>query len=211
MWPTVVADATVGAALVGRAELRQRTIRLWGTPESELAATLRGLGKRLAGLEITTCLRDGELEIVTRYPPDAEEAYAGLAAALVERYEDTLFSVDGRTVDDVVAEALLAGSRTIATAESCTGGLLAARLPGRRHAGQARRPGAPVRCGRGAHPAAADRAAGQSRGRAQASGRGGHAHAAAAPDRLTARASVHRPRAGRRIGRRTRRGVAPGS
>jgi len=128
MWPTVVADATVGAALVGRAELRQRTIRLWGTPESELAATLRGLGKRLAGLEITTCLRDGELEIVTRYPPDAEEAYAGLAAALVERYEDTLFSVDGRTVDDVVAEALLAGSRTIATAESCTGGLLAARL-----------------------------------------------------------------------------------
>ncbi len=48
------------------------------------------------------------------------------------RHADTLFSDDGSTVDDQVA-ALLRGedrasTRTIATAESCTGGLLAARL-----------------------------------------------------------------------------------
>ncbi|MDT4941767.1 MAG: nicotinamide-nucleotide amidase [Pseudonocardiales bacterium] len=128
MWPAVLADPAVGAALAGRQELRQRTVRLWGTPESELAATLRGLGDRLAGLEITTCLRDGELEIVTRYRPAAEAAYAGFASALGETYSRTLFSSDGRTVDDVVATALLATGRTIAAAESCTGGLLAARL-----------------------------------------------------------------------------------
>jgi nicotinamide-nucleotide amidase len=128
MWPAVIADPTVGAALAGREELRQQTVRLWGTPESELAATLRGLTGRLDGLEVTTCLRDGELEIVTRYRPALEAAYQELAAALADEYGRTLFSADGRTVDDLVAEALLEQGRTIATAESCTGGLLVARL-----------------------------------------------------------------------------------
>ncbi len=49
-----------------------------------------------------------------------------------ERHADTLFSEDGSTVDEQVAAALRGdGARaacTIATAESCTGGLLAARL-----------------------------------------------------------------------------------
>jgi nicotinamide-nucleotide amidase len=131
MWPAVVSDPIVRAALTDRRELRQRTIRLWGTPESELAATLRDNESRLAGLEITTCLHDGEVEIVTRYRPDAEPAYAELAAVLGEVYADTLFSADGRTIDELVADALIERGLTIATAESCTGGLLAARLTDR--------------------------------------------------------------------------------
>jgi nicotinamide-nucleotide amidase len=131
MWGAVLADPVVQDALADRQELRQRTMRLWGTPESELAATLRDNDAALAGLEITTCLRDGELEIVTRFGPDAEDAYADLEAVLGAAYSDTLFSADGRTVDDVVAEALLARGLTIATAESCTGGLLAGRLTDR--------------------------------------------------------------------------------
>lgn len=131
MWPAVVADPTVRAALAGRRELRQRTLRLWGTPESEIAATLRDVESRLDGLEITTCLRDGELEIVTRYPPEAEAAYAELAGAVGKVHADTLFSTDGRTVDDIVAAGLLERGWTIATAESCTGGLLAGRLTDR--------------------------------------------------------------------------------
>jgi nicotinamide-nucleotide amidase len=128
MWPAAVADAIVVAALAGRDELRQRTIRMWGTPESELAATLREHESALAGLEITTCLRDGELEVVTRYAPAAQQVYDELDSVLRAAHADTVFSADGRTVDDSVADALLARSATIATAESCTGGLLAARL-----------------------------------------------------------------------------------
>jgi nicotinamide-nucleotide amidase len=128
MWPTVVTDPTVLAALAEPTELRQRTMRLWGTPESELAATLRQHDDRLGGLEITTCLHDGELEIVTRYRPNAEAAYDSIAAVLREAYADTLFSADGRTVDEIVADELTARSLTIATAESCTGGLLTGRL-----------------------------------------------------------------------------------
>src|SRR6202035_2149426 len=78
----------------------------------------------------------GEVEIVTIYEPDAEPAYEAFEALVAARHADTLFSRDGSTVDQQVA-ALLRGSRpprgsrpalTIGTAESCTGGLLAARL-----------------------------------------------------------------------------------
>ena len=128
MWPAALEVPTVQAALADRAELRQRTIRLWGTPESELAATLRDPRLRLDGLEITTCLRQGELEIVTRYGPDAEAAYRDLHDVISSAYADTMFAGDGQTVDDIVAGALIARGLTIATAESCTAGLLAARL-----------------------------------------------------------------------------------
>jgi nicotinamide-nucleotide amidase len=131
MWPAALDDAVVQAALTRRTELRQRTIRLWGTPESELAATLREHEARLDGLEITTCLRDGELEIVTRYAPDRQDAYDGFAGLIGDVYADTLLSADGRTVDDIVADALVTHGLTIATAESCTGGLLGARLTDR--------------------------------------------------------------------------------
>ena len=127
MWPEVLAAAPVRRVLAGATELRQRTLRLWGTPESELAATLRRVDDQLAGLEITTCLRDGELEIVTRYRPDAEEAYGRLVAAVRGDFGDTLFS-EGPTLDEVVAAALDERGWTVAVGESDTGGLVTARL-----------------------------------------------------------------------------------
>jgi competence/damage-inducible protein CinA-like protein len=131
MWPAAIADPLVQSAISGKEELRQQTLRLWGTPESELAETLRGLGDSLAGLEITTCLHDGELEISTRYSAAAQTGYDAFASAIEQAYPETLFSTDGRTVDEQVAEALLARNLSIATAESCTAGKLAARLTDR--------------------------------------------------------------------------------
>jgi nicotinamide-nucleotide amidase len=128
MWPAALETGPVRAALAGRAELRQSTIRLWGTRESELAATLREQGDRLDGLEITTCLREGEVEIVTRYGVSAQPAYDRLHAVLAQTYAATAFSLDGATIDEVVARALLNQALTVATAESCTAGLLAGRL-----------------------------------------------------------------------------------
>jgi nicotinamide-nucleotide amidase len=127
MWPAAVAAEPVRAALAGATELRQDTLRLWGTPESELAATLRRVDDQLTGLEVTTCLREGELEIVTRYAPDAEPAYARLVAAVRADLGDTVFST-GPTLDALVATALADRGWTVAVGESCTGGLLAGRL-----------------------------------------------------------------------------------
>ena len=82
-----------------------------------------------AALEITTCLRRGEVEIVTRYDPAQQATYDALRDDRPRAPSATLFSDDGTTVDEQVAALLTrAPARTIATAESCTGGLLAARL-----------------------------------------------------------------------------------
>jgi nicotinamide-nucleotide amidase len=130
MWPAAVESALVRHALADRTELRQSTLRLWGTQEPELAATLRGVEGEVDELEITTCLRGGELEIVTRYGAAAEPSYQHLLRAVRIAYPKQLFSADGSTVDDQVAAFLDERGWTVATAESCTGGLLAARLTG---------------------------------------------------------------------------------
>lgn len=132
MWSRAVETAGVQQAIAGRTEYRQETVRMFGLAESGLAETLREAESRVDGfseLEVTTCLRRGELEIVTRYEPKAAGAYAALVDLLRERYPRELFSEDGALIDDQVA-ALLAGRR-FATAESCTAGLLAARLADR--------------------------------------------------------------------------------
>lgn len=129
MWHKAIRTAAVQQAIAGRTRYEQQTVRMFGLPESGLADTLRHAQDTIADflrLEITTCLRRGELEVVTRYEPEAAGAYTQLLAVLRERHPTAIYSEDGSRVDDLVA-GLLAG-RWIATAESCTAGMLAARL-----------------------------------------------------------------------------------
>ena len=129
MWRTAVASEPVREALSGRTEYRQEMVRMFGLPESGLADTLRDAEEGIEGygeLEITTCLRRGEIEMVTRFEPRAVSVYTELLELLRERHVRDIFSEDGSSIDDQVIQ-LLAGRR-IATAESCTAGLLAARL-----------------------------------------------------------------------------------
>jgi nicotinamide-nucleotide amidase len=137
MWEAAVRTDALKDAIAGATAYEQRTLRLFGIPESEIAETLRqaeGEGIDLARLEVTTCLKRGEIEVVTRYEPDAAVVYGELERVVKERHADTLFSDDGSTVDEQVAKMLRGdGSRplrAIAVAESCTGGELAARLTG---------------------------------------------------------------------------------
>ncbi len=129
MWAAAVASEPVQQAIAGRTVYRQDTVRMFGLAESGLAETLREAERDISGftnLEITTCLRRGEVEMVTRYEPQSADIYRQLMDLVRDRHGSTLFSEDGSLVDDQVA-TLLAGRR-IATAESCTAGLLAARL-----------------------------------------------------------------------------------
>ncbi len=135
MWPGAVADPSVAGALhLAAAEpLRQETMRLHGPPEAELADLLREHESRHGalesqGLEVTTCLRDGDLEVVSRFRPDADGAYTRLGVAVTERFGRSVYSTDGSSLDDVVAAGLRSRGWTVATAESCTAGLLAGRL-----------------------------------------------------------------------------------
>jgi nicotinamide-nucleotide amidase len=131
MWPAALDAPALRAVLARATPLPQDTIRLWGTLESDLAATLRRIEGQIGDLDVSTCLRDGEVEIVTRYPPSAAAQLGLLRRTVLGDYARTVVSGDGADVDALVAAALATRGWTLAVAESCTGGLLGARITAR--------------------------------------------------------------------------------
>jgi nicotinamide-nucleotide amidase len=129
MWPMALESEPVREILERATPLRGYTLRMFGVPESEIAQSLReieGDGTDVGAVEITTCLRRGEIEIDVRYRDEAEAVAAAVREGLRERHRRHLFSLDGETIDSQVAK-LLEGRR-LGLAESCSGGLLAARI-----------------------------------------------------------------------------------
>jgi nicotinamide-nucleotide amidase len=129
MWSAAMATAPVREVLARSTPLRAYTMRMFGVPESELAKSLREIeddGVEVGAVEVTTCLRKGEIEIDVRYRDETAAVAEAVRAGLVERHRRETFSVAGETIDEIVA-GLLAG-HTLGLAESCSGGLLAARL-----------------------------------------------------------------------------------
>ena len=131
MWDEAAALPPVRDVLSRAGVLEQRIMRITGVPESQLAEVLREVAPA-SSLEITTCLRRGELEIATVFDAAALADYEVLERAVLDRFGSRVFSRDGSTIDDIVA-GLLRGPpvRTVAVAESCTGGLMAGRLTDR--------------------------------------------------------------------------------
>jgi nicotinamide-nucleotide amidase len=129
MWPVALASAPVREVLDRATPLRGYTLRMFGVPESEIAKSLReieGDGVEIGAVEITTCLRRGEIEIDVRYRDEAAATADSVREGLAQRHQRHLFSLDGETIDSQVAK-LLAGRR-LGLAESCSGGLMAARI-----------------------------------------------------------------------------------
>ncbi len=129
MWPAALATEPLRELLQRASPLHGYTLRMFGVPESEIAKSLREIeaeGVALPEVEITTCLRRGEIEIDVRYRGEATSTAEAVRGGLAERHERHLFSLDGETIDSQVAR-LLEGRR-LGLAESCSGGLLAARI-----------------------------------------------------------------------------------
>jgi nicotinamide-nucleotide amidase len=106
----------------------EQMIRMLGIPESDIAKTLREFDEAqgLGDLEITTCLRKGEMEILVSHRPEEHEKRDALIAAFKAQYGGAIFSETGETIDEQLVRLL--DGRTVALAESCTGGFLADRL-----------------------------------------------------------------------------------
>jgi competence/damage-inducible protein CinA-like protein len=129
MWPAALETQPARDLLARATPLHGYTLRMFGVPESEIAMSLREIeaeGVVLPEVEITTCLRRGEIEIDVRYRDGAVATAEAVKEGLRARHERHLFSLDGETIDSQVA-GLLAGHR-LGLAESCSGGLLAARI-----------------------------------------------------------------------------------
>jgi len=129
MWEAAVKTEPVREIFARATPLRAYTMRMFGVPESEIAKSLREMeaeGMPLDQVEITTCLRKGEIEIDVRYRDQATGVAESVRDELVRRHPRETFSVDGETIDAQVATLLL--GKRLALAESCSGGLLAARI-----------------------------------------------------------------------------------
>jgi nicotinamide-nucleotide amidase len=134
MWPAAVASPAL-AALIDRApSMETASMKMFGIPESTLAKSLREIeddeGVEIGLLEVTTCLRRGaELEIDVSYASEHVTVVEGLFSGLRDRHAEFIYTETGETIDEIVARLL--GGRTLAVAESCTAGLLAARITDR--------------------------------------------------------------------------------
>ena len=128
LWPRALETAPVQRVLA-RAPSRGRIVlRFFGTPESAVAEALADAGGDGDGVEVTICAREFEIHVDLVVEPGADERATELAGFLRERLGRHLFSEDDRTIAEIVLDLCRTRGLTLATAESCTGGLVAARL-----------------------------------------------------------------------------------
>jgi len=130
LWPKALASEPMRELLSRAQPPGRRVLRLFGVSESAVARALEEAGGDGSGVEATICAREFEIHVDLLAEPEAEERAEALEGALAERLQQWLFARDERRVEELVLQ--LAGARglRLATAESCTGGMVAARLTG---------------------------------------------------------------------------------
>lgn len=120
----------------GSRGLFRRVLKLTGRPESEVDSIAQPVYSRWVTAEIpivTTILaKMGQIELhLTADAASEAEGHAALAVAVRELLDvlgPSVYSIDGRGLEQVVGDQLRERRMTIAVAESCSGGLLASRL-----------------------------------------------------------------------------------
>ena len=130
LWPNAVASEPFRRLLARTAPPGRRVLRFFGVSESAVARALEEAGGDGDGVEATVCARDFEIHVDLLVEPGAEaEARAdALARRLSDSLERWLFARDERGVEELVLALCRARGLTLATAESCTGGMVATRL-----------------------------------------------------------------------------------
>ena len=127
MWEAVPAEPLV-ADLLGHPPLERRVLRIYGVPESQVADLFAELGGDEGGTETSICASRMEIEVVIR-PGTAPAGSTDLIAdGLCARLGAAVYAQDERPLEEHVVEGLRAGGSTFGTAESCTAGLVAARV-----------------------------------------------------------------------------------
>jgi nicotinamide-nucleotide amidase len=115
--------------LLARATVpRRRVLRMFGVSESSVAQALAAIGGEGDGVGVTICARDFEIHVDLFVEAGAEARADEIERGLEERAGRFVFSHDERSTAELVLDLLRERGLTLGTAESCTGGLVAARL-----------------------------------------------------------------------------------
>jgi nicotinamide-nucleotide amidase len=128
LWASALETEPVRRVLERARPPGRRVLRFFGASESAIARALEAAGGERPGVEATVCARDFEIHVDLVVEPGAEAEADELERRLVEPVEQWLFARDERPIEELVLALCRAHGLTLATGESCTGGLVAERL-----------------------------------------------------------------------------------
>jgi nicotinamide-nucleotide amidase len=128
LWPRVLDTEPMRRLLARGHAPARRVLRLFGVSESAIAQALAAVGGDGNGVDVTICAREFELHIDLFVQPGAEARADEIERGLEDAAGQYVFSHDERSTAELVLDLLRERGLTLGTAESCTGGLLAARL-----------------------------------------------------------------------------------
>jgi nicotinamide-nucleotide amidase len=128
LWPRALETDAVRRVLDRAPARTHRVLRFFGTPESAVAEALAAAGGEGDGVDVTICAREFEIHVDLFVEPGAETRGDGIAESLRSQLERHLFGEDERTIAEIVLDLCRRRGLTLGTAESCTGGMVAARL-----------------------------------------------------------------------------------
>ncbi|HEV8104031.1 MAG TPA: CinA family nicotinamide mononucleotide deamidase-related protein [Gaiellaceae bacterium] len=128
LWPRVLETEPLRRVLAGSQVPERRVLRFYGVSESAIARSLAAAGGDGDGVDVTICARDFELHVDLFVENGGAEQADAIERRLVDDAGRFLFSRREMGTAELVLELLRTRGLTLATAESCTGGLVGARL-----------------------------------------------------------------------------------
>jgi|CXWL01.1.fsa_nt_gi nicotinamide-nucleotide amidase len=129
----LLADRLARTTRISPQPITRRIFHTWGVPEADVDAKLQGLMPKGApvdlgllaspmGVLVSLTTKSGGLR------PVSEDQLSSLVQEVRGRLSDCLFAEGRETMEEVVGRLLREQGRTVALAESCTGGLIGHRL-----------------------------------------------------------------------------------
>jgi nicotinamide-nucleotide amidase len=128
LWPRALETEPLRELLAHTTPPERRFLRFFGATESAVAKALAEAGGDGGGVEATVCARDFEIHVDLLVDPGAEARADELSSRLVSSLGRYVFATSEVRVEEVVLDACRSRAFSLATAESCTGGMVAERL-----------------------------------------------------------------------------------
>lgn len=118
--------------LAGQIYVKRRIIKVTGMGESAVDEQIAPIYTAHTGLQTTILFNRSEVEIhlaaVSENEATAQELVDDVSQKIAEKLGIAVFSTFGESIEEVVGKLMVEQGKTLAVAESCTGGLISRRL-----------------------------------------------------------------------------------
>ena len=113
-------------------EIRSHTIRIFGMGESAVEDKLRAMMLQMRNPTLAPYAKEGEVMLRLTAMASSQQKAEEMMAPILEQVRsilgDIIYGIDKESLEETILELLVRGEKTLATAESCTGGLLSKRI-----------------------------------------------------------------------------------